>query len=1080
MATIAELIIAASVDPSGIKTGLDRGAGYVDEFGHEVEKALNALPKGAALDGQEIAKALLQSASNTFRQNQVALKEAFFSGALSEEQFRLEGARNAEAFNASLVGGLKLLREEVGVRGSTDAGLSILESLSSKFMETGTKSGRAYNAGFLAEIERGHAELAAMQARSLTMGAGGNVASSMARLGIEGEAAMAPLIATSGKVASGISRIGIGAAFAAEQLMQGGEKGEGAMRRVLRATGVLGLAIGGPEGIMISALALGSAALMDYLHRTEREAEKTADNIRKHIAQAANAGKFDDLRTQARIVENGLPYKEDGTPVALSSRPELAAQGVRSGALRDLEAQKAILDEIVRVRGAGNTQADRDAFVHAREGLNKLIPLLNIARSTYAGIQGAIQNLQAQEADNAGRATPIEITALSPDAKAKRGKKEGKPFADLTAEVGELTRAIDLAEQHGERAGAAIYEKLIAKRAEIADKLRTQAPGSEGRNELLAADNDAMNALGLTTDKLIDRLQTMRTATGAWSAETSTAAGAVQRQLEIVNAKITAQGGASAASNALLTEQARLFAAVAENAGKIKMPEVLARTLAGDNIAAEVARQHAMDVVAAALRQSGAAGADEAGAAAQANRERLTEKLRTYLGVEQQTNESAADYEARMEHIAELWKLLTGHATDAKSTFNEIATSIHGIVDALAGMGVIGPGVTQAANGALHAAEAIKKMREASEAKGGLDTIDAIAGTIGAAGGIISAVSALTSLFAAHDAIMETNNARLTELRAALTEQKGIGGQADLIAAIEAALNTPGIHKRQSNGMPYPGEVPLDMEVLKKVLAGSGITIDEFTAAAKAAGITFDGTESTLKAFEEALKLTVDAQKKFSQSIGDQTSLEDLRRKVYGLTAPIDALKSSLTLLTKFSPAIGKEFGLDGIDATTKDGQEKLRKALEAMYDKLASGTMTPEELDKFGGAKDFAAWLASASDALAALDKNASAAAGAMLYVPTGYKLALDRFNAIDPVSPQPFTPSGRTEHGGGSTTGPGGTGWNTTSGGDTYQFNGPIMIDARSLTPEQLLAAVLKQAQRTAATTFGDSSRWREIQKA
>jgi hypothetical protein len=81
-ATISELIIAAAVDPQGIKQGLDRGAGYLRQFGKTAEQDLNeafnsfntSAPERA---GIEAGRALLGGLTNQFKNVQTVLTSSW-------------------------------------------------------------------------------------------------------------------------------------------------------------------------------------------------------------------------------------------------------------------------------------------------------------------------------------------------------------------------------------------------------------------------------------------------------------------------------------------------------------------------------------------------------------------------------------------------------------------------------------------------------------------------------------------------------------------------------------------------------------------------------------------------------------------------------------------------------------------------------------------------------------------------------------------------------------------------------------------------------------------------------------------
>jgi hypothetical protein len=223
------------------------------------------------------------------------------------------------------------------------------------------------------------------------------------------------------KITGMMQRVGIGALFAFEQMENGGARGEGAMRRVLRSVGILGLAIGGPEGILIGSVALGFTAIMDFLHRTETEAKKTADRIREHIAGAANAGRADDIFAQAKIVQFGQPFQmdSDGKPKhrgdgSLEINPvSKYAKGAYQGSLADLQGNLADLQNQFYTTTNGFTQiAIQKQIIGVKKQLAPVEALMH-------DLQAAAANTASQSADNVGKLAGITTTERSPDAKVK-------------------------------------------------------------------------------------------------------------------------------------------------------------------------------------------------------------------------------------------------------------------------------------------------------------------------------------------------------------------------------------------------------------------------------------------------------------------------------------------------------------------------------------------------------------------------------------------------------------------------------------------------------------------------------------
>lgn len=1075
---IVDLIIAASVDATGIKRGLSEAEGFLRQFGRTADQELREsyaqFGRSGENAGSEAGLAIIGGLRAKLGDVRNVLTEQFARGVISQDEFKKLGTEAGQSYNQALLASIETLRGKNML--SPDMTGQLLGAMDKGALNAGAAMERAFGeqgSGGIAiagmgRIRQGLTSLVASYTGTIPVL--DRVGTTMLAMGAGGTVALG--------VVAGIALIAGAYHYATKEAKELEEANNKLVESFEKRLKVQALGAGGETNTVVAVL-------------KARVAEQTA---------ALNA-----LLSSGQYTSSSANMGGGGPGMGGAGQSE-SAQKERADA--EIVRQK----EIARIRteiAIGNAEiAEKERGAAARslsDQVNGLAALIEAHKANAAQIRNARAEIQAldaavnsMKANGATQAAATDAIALRDRLQAaldgkkdKQSTADPKPFKDLTSDVGELTRAIELAGQAGRAVGSDLYEKLVAKRAEIIAAMRDDpkaAQGTEGGNELQTALLDANNALGLSMDKIIAKYEATRAATGAWSIETTTAAANISRWLDGINDRILAQGGATKASTQLIKEQADGYAALARAIGTVKLPDSLARTLAADSMQGQAATVQQDNTVAAAMKASGSSGAKEAADAAIAARERLNALLRTSLETQQQIGESAEQYRARVAAAAALWAQINPQTTAIKDTFNEIVTAVHGIVDGMGGLGIIGPGITAAANGALHAATAIESMRKAKESTDGLSTVAALAGAVGVIGGVTAAVGGLISALSSNSATLMANNARLAELRAALEQPKGVGGDIAMETAIAAALKNPALTTKD-------GAKPtnfVDMQAFSDMLAKSGITMDQFKASAKALGIDFDGTRASLQAYDAALKLSIAAAQQFGKGLSDQQALQALHDQVYGKTSPADAIASTIKVLNQFAPQLGA--GLSGINAATADGQAQLRAALRSLVDQLTGPNgIDPAKLGALGGAKDLAAIISSLQTNLDALSKSASGTVAALNYVPQGFKVALDRFNSMAPdkAATTPFTTTG----GGGITNPQGPVGGGTqvpmstgdyvsamkagsgSGAGPTYNI-ASMSIDAKQMSSTDLFASVLKVAQRRSQTTFGRSDMWANVQ--
>lgn len=124
------------------------------------------------------------------------------------------------------------------------------------------------------------------------------------------------------------------------------------------------------------------------------------------------------------------------------------------------------------------------------------------------------------------------------------------------------------------------------------------------------------------------------------------------------------------------------------------------------------------------------------------------------------------------------------------------------------------------------------------------------------------------------------------------------------------------------------------------------------------------------------------------------------------------------------------------------------------------------------------------AQTAIDALGTAASAAAGALLNVPTGYKVALARFNATAPITPPPLTPTiptlTPTNPNGSTLPLPGSSGSEEGgASGATFNFNlGTIsIVGGGNKSAGELVDDLLTELKRRARAQLGDERLWSQV---
>lgn len=1089
MTTIADMVIAARVDPAGIRSGLREGGDLFGTFARAVETALDALPKGANTSGRAIAQAVRTAADEEFRRMRALDTEQVMNGLLSRKEFEARGKQLAVAFNASLSAGMRQIQDpDILHSGQL---LQNLELLSSKMKREGLKAGEEYAASMSQGIQRRLPNVGAMS---------GMLAATQGGAGWPGRG---PGFQVGGRNAGpAVTAL----AFGFESLARSATASEGAVRAASRSVATFAMGFGA-GGLLITALIAGGTALWEFFTRARNEAEKTTEEFKKHLAEMANAGNAGDLQTQARKLYFGTPYNDKGQAMAVSSR----VKGAFSGSIADLRAQRQELQALI-------DSAPNMLVASAYAGrMKKLDAVLRPLEQQLLNVQAAAENVASQPADNAGQLNKITINAKGTKSewtdhitalrsvidsyKLLEGEhqvttRSGRALLSVYAQVnGELSRMSDLTSKH------AVDLLKLRKEAESTNMLQALTgplPGvQQTRGGAAALAGDPKDAIA-TTNTLLDRMRLLTDAGMVATSEWQRTVGA----LRILDGFLQDQNAREGITNERLGAQLNLRRAMnAENARTIlQMPQ-----LQDPGIRAQAGRVQRAGVIATGARAAGASNAGELEDAANAARTRAVATIRNM--VEQLGSRNDLDA-TELDQLASMVALLDQMGAGVKRNadgWKGIVTGLRGVLDAASGLGKIPRDLADAVNAADHLVASLKQAQDAKtaaqkEGGGGLanvgNMLSMAGGVVGAIGAGISLVSSLSSLFGKNDESLKRNTEALDKLRMSTVLDPGLAGKATTLQVINQWAAARG---------GFGGRSGSDNSGLDQQLQAAGISVEQFQKMAKDLGIEFGKGVAWVESFAQALQIAITASKRFSASFEDQSAIRALHDKVFGKTSDADALARELGLLAQFAPKLGAAFV--GLDTTTEDGRARIQKALQALTLMLEQNTIPPDAFGGLEGAKQLADIISSVQDDLAQLGNATADATAAMLGVPAGYRTALARFYASDPELPgtgnpysgagggnpvtvqpipvpqgpndrTPWTPIGQPLLS--ASAAGGGAAGAAQSGGATFVFTeGSVVVQAQDMAPDDIFDAVLRAGQRRAATKFNDPTKWSLVQK-
>lgn len=1000
MATITDLVIAASVDPQGVKRGLDQALGYSRAFANEAQTVIGQTFSSSASQrafesrGAEMVEGIIAGMNTELDTRKNQLREQLARGLIDRKQFNAEGQKAAQAFNEALLASISHLE------GRKLLSPGMRDQLVRALREDGIKAGEALAQG----IQQGTSRNAGAITRGLGGGGGPG-------LSIGGRNAAPAIVAS---------------AFAFEGLARSAQAAESSVRAATRSVATFAAGFG-PQGAVVAALIAGGIAMTEWWSNRNKEIEEARAKFKKEID-----GMVNDANTSGLIQK--LAQLERGDRSAGASTA--AGPGNFIGGLNDLMAKQVADRERIGELLRKGRMKDMNELV---DEVQKRQVIIDEMKRQQSELTAAILNPPPLPRAAGGMLPGMTSSAMTPE-------------AETADRVARLTQAYQQFQALGISPTVDLFGRLIGLQHDIERQLASQsdkfsAASIKLRGYLVTINQLMPSGAGLENMPLPD-LNTM-----AMNRPRQMAVGigkpvpqdTLQSQVEYVE---------------LLERQARVMQAI------------------------------------------GATGAAEVEQQANAARQRAIDMLRGMLDASQELSDKDGERARVQQMLIGLLEQLNVVQKKTTDHFQEIRDAIAGVIDMADGLGIINSDLRRVASGALALADALKRAAAAraaaaasGESLGLLGSLGGVGGAIGMAGAAIQIVGGIVSMFKGDteerkraerevaDALKE-NSKRLVDVRAALAgDTKGLHA---LSVAREALTFDPNRdYTTNTPGQRTADPTQLNLFTIKRTLKDAGMTFDQFLKIIEETGIKlFDDNgkliDAAVKQALEYLDAVREVASRLSNSLEDQTLLKELHDRVFGKTSDADAIARELALLKQFAPDLADTF--EGLDSTTKEGREAIQKALQELVKQIEAGTITPDMLGDFESIKDLIDIILGVQSSLDSMGEAVDGVTAALMNVPTGYKVALARFNATavqQAIVPPPDLLPRRRWPG----FAPNDAAASVSSASNitpTYVFEeGSILIDAREQSPEEIFDSFLKTAKRKAAVRFGNSTMWSQVQE-
>lgn len=418
----ATMNVRIGADIAPLQKGLKDGEDAIKRSAKVMGTAITSAAPTQS-DGSTVAREFVRGLQAEFSQANTKLKAALFQGQLTPEQFRTEGQKAAQQFNAGITTGL----EKFGAAGILTPELEA--SLVNRYKRAGLEAGEALSTGMIPSIEKSNLVLDSME--RVGHRATGNLVMGLTMLSTSADGS-----------ASAISKVG-------------------------HAIELAGFVLGGPEfGVPIAIGIQLIDQMVDAWDKSRKAAEDAAAAAVKSASDMANAMNIAGITNRLATIQQGTPTTIGADGKLIVNAPSAFAPGSFTGSLQDLEGRKQAA--IAALQTANASQAAK--LLNDIRQLNTLMaPMqgeaLNLLRAGAAAALGTgSSGLGLPTGSNAsGKAGVATTTAADPtkDLIATTNtllglKKAGADLPELNGRItqsyADLTNALARLDPYSEKA----------------------------------------------------------------------------------------------------------------------------------------------------------------------------------------------------------------------------------------------------------------------------------------------------------------------------------------------------------------------------------------------------------------------------------------------------------------------------------------------------------------------------------------------------------------------------------------------------------------------------------------------------
>lgn len=809
-------------------------------------------------------------------------------------------------------------------------------------------------------------------------------------------AVLGPIISLAGKFTKllGLARIAV--------LGLAGATGLGVLTTVL-----------GPGSLIIAGLIAGAVALERWAEAAIKAANRTAQFESSLAGLSTDA--LEDKRLSTQAVVNDLKrQKAEFDKIVDQGRPD--SHGVISQdfieqsrafdsakqSAEELAGTIAIYEENLRVIRAAleatrkaqenKTAADEDAIKRAR-ALSNQQGVADARASLISGITAQIEEMKGVTA---------EINRVSVATRGQEDRQE------------RLAPSIEQAQTLWERVSKTINNIPIPKlRRQFVESATAMKKAMDAAS---VADPRAFRPLLVEADNLLARIDAVKDSTSNVVQQNELLRPLYAELLDLqtrISAEIAKQGGIYKANSGLVAKNNQLLRQLPPpDPIRTILPQFAAQL---DNIIREFQQAKlAFDTAVAKGDEKliTATGIDLD--AAQTRIREFATQLGDALRVLDSQQASPEDKIAAWDEFLNILQSV-GAGLSKVSEKTLLALSVLSRVDAIfqsignfaadLGLGAVFQDALGSMNNLIAASQQlVEALAEAQRLGRKLKIFDALPGILGAVGTVFKFGAGDTAPFGIGDSSEKRQKAdlirALDDLRVAVDRSElGLGRQSEIASTILKLDFT----KIQTAGTKFTGgSAEKSVEEVKRQLAGFGLTLTDVERMAKEFGLDIRDdsgkiTVAGLLAVAEAAGLSAAALIKFTESIDNTARLTELKQRLTlgrSLTGTESLTAEFQTLVDSLGPAF--QAMVAGIDITTQQGREQLRQAFLRIISMIESGAIDPakagEFFGKFKDADELFAWIDKVTAGMEGLDDAINASSQ---NIPTGFKLALAKFDA-------------------------------------------------------------------------------------